>query len=121
MKTIQSPFLGNTIITAKDRSVRLFQVRNVLNRHREILINSLLKDVPYFLAYRFGAKATPNELQTITEKLVLLKEGNVDLTKYQPIIEQMKAKSKTLITNEYFYKEIEELVLGTDYDRRMTA
>jgi len=112
MKTIQSPFLGDKIITAKDRNVRLFQVRNVLNQHREILINSLLKDVPYFLAYRFGAKATPTELQVITDKLVTLKQSNVDLTKYQPIIEQVKHKAKTKLTNECFYREIEDVVLN---------
>ena len=90
-----------------------FQVQQILNAHRDKLINSLLKDVPYFLAYRLGAKATDAELQEIESKLIRLKKGNVDVdTTYHSIIDQVKKKEITRLTNELFYSEIEDLLLG---------
>ena len=73
MKAIESPLIGRKAVLAKDPYIMRFQVQQILNAHRDTLINSLLKDVPYFLAYRFHAKATATELQEIESKLMQLK------------------------------------------------
>jgi hypothetical protein len=113
MKAIESPLIGRKPVLAKDPNVMRFQVQQILNAHRDKLINSLLKDVPYFLAYRLGAKATEAELHEIEFKLLRLKNGNVDVdTTYYSIVEQVKKKEITRLTNELFYSEIEELLLG---------
>lgn len=117
MKAIESPLIGRKPVLARDPHVMRFQVQQILNAHRDKLINSLLKDVPYFLAYRLGAKATEAELQEIESKLLHLKKGNVDIdTTYHSIIDQVKKKDITRLTNELFYSEIEELLLNkTNY------
>lgn len=113
MKAIESMLLGRKAVLAKDPNVMRFQVQQILNAHRDTLINTLLKDVPYFLAYRFQAKATESELHQIESKLMQLKKGNVDIdTTYHPIVEQVKKKTVTRLTNELFYSEIEELLLS---------
>lgn len=113
MKAIESPLIGRKAILAKDPHVIRFQVQQILNAHRDTLINSLLKDVPYFLAYRFRAKATDSELLEIESKLVQLKKGNVDIDHtYHSIVDQVKKKTITRLTNELFYSEIEELLLN---------
>lgn len=112
MKAIESPLIGRKAVLAKDPHVMRFQVQQILNAHRDTLINSLLKDVPYFLAYRFRAKATDAELHEIELKLLQLKRGNVDIDHtYHSIVDQVKKKTITRLTNELFYSEIEELLL----------
>lgn len=118
MKAIESPLIGRKPILARDPGMMRFQVQQILNAHRDKLINSLLKDVPYFLAYRLGAKATETELQEIESKLLRLKKGNVDMdTTYHSIIDQVKKKEITRLTNELFYSEIEELLLRKELKR----
>ena len=113
MKAIESPLIGRKAVLAKDPYIMRFQVQQILNAHRDTLINSLLKDVPYFLAYRFHAKATATELQEIESKLMQLKKGNVDIDHtYHSIVDQVKKKTITRLTNELFYSEIEELLLS---------
>ena len=112
MKAIESPLIGRKPVLARDPNVMRFQVQQILNAHRDKLINSLLKDVPYFLAYRFSAKATEDELREIEHKLTKLKKENVDIdSTYHSIIDQVKKKALTKLTNEIFYSEIEELLL----------
>ncbi len=112
MKAIESPLIGRKAVLAKDPHIMRFQVQQILNAHRDTLINSLLKDVPYFLAYRFRAKATDAELHEIELKLLQLKRGNVDIDHtYRSIVDQVKKKTITRLTNELFYSEIEEILL----------
>ena len=113
MKAIESPLIGRKAVLAKDPYIMRFQVQQILNAHRDTLINSLLKDVPYFLAYRYHAKATATELLEIESKLMQLKKGNVDIDHtYHTIVDQVKKKTITRLTNELFYSEIEELLLS---------
>ena len=113
MKAIESPLIGRKAVLAKDPYIMRFQVQQILNAHRDTLINSLLKDVPYFLAYRYHAKATATELLEIESKLMQLKKGNVDIDHtYHSIVDQVKKKTITRLTNELFYSEIEELLLS---------
>ncbi|MEK6782321.1 MAG: hypothetical protein AABY93_11475 [Bacteroidota bacterium] len=118
MKAIESTLIGRKAVLAKDPNIMRFQVQQILNAHRDTLINSLLKDVPFFLAYRFRAKATASELQEIESKLLQLKKGNVDIdSTYHSIVQQVKKKAITRLTNEIFYSEIEELLLSTSHKK----
>jgi hypothetical protein len=112
MKTIQSYLIGRVPITARDKHVRLFQVRQVLNRHREQLIDRLLNDIPYFLARKYQAYATPNEIEIIKTKLGSLKAKDVDLNTYEPLIEEIKRHSSVTIKNDIFLQEIDQLIIG---------
>lgn len=112
MKTIQSTLIGRVPITARDKNVRLFQVKQVLNRHREQLIDRLLTDIPYFLARKYQAYATPNEIEVIKYKLGSLKATDVDLNRYGALIEEIKRHSSVTLRNDIFLQEIDQLLIG---------
>jgi hypothetical protein len=110
MKTIQSSLVGSRNIHATDPSVQLFQVREVLNQHRDTLINRLLSDLPTYVDYKFKARPSTNELHTIKEKLLNVTRTNVDLDKFESVVKQVKKKGTTRLTNEIFFSEIDELI-----------
>jgi hypothetical protein len=110
MKTIQSSLVGNKNILATDPSVQLFQVREVLNQHRDTLINRLLSDLPSYVDYKFKARPSINELDTIKEKLLGVTRTNVDLDKFQSVVKQVKKNGTTRLTNEVFFSEIDDLI-----------
>lgn len=112
MKTIQSPLIGRVPITARNKNVRLFQVKQVINRHREQLIDRLLNDIPYFLARKYQAYATPNEIEEIKEKLKGLKSRDVDLNRYTLLTDEIKRRSTVNIRNDLFLQEIDQLLIG---------
>ncbi len=112
MKVIESPLFGQKVITAHDKNVRLFQIRQALNQHRDLLINKMLKDIPYYLAFKYQAIATQLELEEIKSKLIDLQKRDVDLVNYMTLIEQIKRKPKVKLDNQIFYREIDQLLLG---------
>jgi len=112
MKIIESPLVGQRFITARDRNVRLFQLKQVLNQHRDLLITRLLKDIPYFLAFKYHARANETELEVIKTKLMDLQKRDVDLTNYASIVEQIKKRTTVKLNNQEFFNEIDQLLLG---------
>ncbi len=111
MKMIESNLIGRCPITAKDKSVRLFQVKEVLNRHRTKLINTLLKDIPYFIGQKYHAFATPEEVEIIKSKLTYLQSRDIDLTNYASIVHEVQRRSIVKLNNEAFFKEVDQLLL----------
>lgn len=112
MKIIESPLVGQRLITARNKSVRLFQVKQILNQHRDLLINRVLRDIPYFLAFKYQARANETELEEIKSKLMDLQKRDVDLTNYASIVEQIKRRTTIKLNNQEFFKEIDQLLLG---------
>jgi uncharacterized protein (UPF0305 family) len=121
MKIIVSTLCGERLITAKDKNAKLFQIKQVLNQHRDLVINRFLKDIPYYLAVRYKAFATESDLEEIKSKLDDLRKKDIDLVNYSPIVEEIKERSKVKLNNALFFQEIDELLLGkrqvttTDY------
>lgn len=112
MKIIESPLVGQRFITARNKSGRLFQVKQVLNQHRDLLITRLLRDIPYFLAFKYQARANETELEEIKSKLMDLQKRDVDLTNYASIVEQIKRRTTIKLNNQEFFREIDQLLLG---------
>ena len=113
MKIIESPILGQRLITAKDKNARLFQVKQVLIQHRDSLITKLLKDIPSYLAIKYHALANETELEEIKGKLLALQKRDLDLINYVAIVEQIKKRSTTKLNNAPFLQEIDQLLLAT--------
>ena len=114
MKIIESPILGQRLITAKDKNARLFQVKQVLIQHRDSLITKLLKDIPSYLAIKYHALANETELEEIKDKLLDLQKRDLDLINYVAIVEQIKKRSTTKLNNAPFLQEIDQLLLATE-------
>jgi hypothetical protein len=110
MKTIESSLIGRKSIVANDPNVQLFQVREVLNQHRDRLINRLLVDIPTYIDYKFKAKASNDELSEIKETLLNVTKTNVDLDKYHSVIRKILKRPLTRLTNEVFFSEIDDLI-----------
>lgn len=110
MKTIQSSLIGRRNIVATDPHVQLFQVREVLNQHRDTLINRVLSDLPGYMNFKFKVKAGTYELVLIQEMLLGATRTNVDLDKYSSVVKEVKKKASVRLTNELFFSEIDELI-----------
>jgi len=111
MKTVKSPYVGLQRIEAKDRHVQLFQLRNVLNAHRDRLIHRLVKDLPRYLYCRFETTAKREELNDLRERLMALTKQNVDLSKYRSIVISFQRKSVVELTNPIFFEEIDSFIV----------
>lgn len=111
MKIIESQILGQRVITAKDKNARLFQVKQVLNQHRDSLITKLLKDIPSYLAIKYHACANEPELEEIKSKLEALQKRDLDLMNYAFIVEQIKTRTTVKLSNVPFLQEIDQLLL----------
>ena len=112
MKIIISPLCGEKIITARDQNIKLFQVKQVLNQHRDLLINNLLNDIPRYLAIKHHVYATPDEIQEIKSKLVSLQQKDINLVNYASIVAQIKSRSKVKLNNVIFFQEIDEMLFA---------
>ncbi|NOT73807.1 MAG: hypothetical protein HOP08_02685 [Cyclobacteriaceae bacterium] len=110
MKTIKSALLGFKKLDDSNPDVLLEQLREVLSQHQEILINRLLRDLPTYLDYRFNMKSTKAELDEIKDRLNYLKTKNVDLTIFDHVLQQVKTKTITQLTNEVFYTQIDAAI-----------
>ena len=110
MKTIKSPLLGFKKLDDSDPEVLMLQLQEVLRQHQEILINRLLSDLPTYLDYRFHLRASKTELEEIREKLVFLKNKNVDLEMFEEVVTRVRSNATTHLSNELFYSGIDKLL-----------
>lgn len=108
MKTIKSALLGSKSLIDINNEILLLQLKEILKEHRERIIIRLLSDLPTYLDYKFSVKADKQLIETIKDRLLDLKKSNADLDKYNAIVQQLLTKSVTHLTNEPFFREIDE-------------
>lgn len=108
MKILKSNFLGSRCVRAQEPNVQLFQIRDVLNQHRDALVDRVLSDLATYVDFKFHQQPSRPELMTIFEKLAELKKKNVDLEFYTPILKELKKKDEVKLKNDYFFLEIDE-------------
>jgi hypothetical protein len=108
MKTVKSALLGVKTLIDRNKEVQLVQLQDILKEHRGLVITRLLGDLPTYLDYKFQVKATKDMIGSVHDKLLTLKNGNVNLTKYEAVVQQVLNRSVTHLTNEPFYAEIDE-------------
>lgn len=107
MKTIKSALLGNKSIIDRNNDVMLHQFREILKEHRALVIARLLGDLRTYLDYKFQVKPTKELVAVVHDKLLLLKNGQVDLDKYQAVVQLLLDRALIHLTNEPFYAEID--------------
>src|SRR5690349_21144288 len=108
MKTIKSAQLGTRQLIPGNQDTVLLQLKEIIKEHRAVIITRLTNDLPTYLDYTFQMKPSRNQLLEIKDKLLDLKNGGVNLTPYQSIINQVETKAVVHLTNEPFYIEIDE-------------
>ncbi len=112
MKTVKSALLGTKNLIDTNAEVILLQLREIIKEHRALVITRLISDLPTYLNYRFETKASKDQLVKAKEKLQDLKNGSVDLKAYDNIVQLLLNRAVVHLTNEPFYKEIDECLLA---------
>lgn len=115
MKTIVSNLCGQRHITARDKNAKLFQIKQVLNTHRNLLLDKVSSDISYYVNVRYQVYATPEEQAEIRRKILGLKDREINLSNYLNMVEEIKRKKTTKLSNTAFYDEIDEVLLGPHF------
>lgn len=108
MKTIKSALLGSKSIIDSNPDALLFQLKEILKEHRELIINRMVGDLATYIDYRFNVKPEKHLMETVRERLFALKKSNVDLKDYDTVVQQVMTRAVTHLTNEPFYAEIDD-------------
>ena len=108
MKTVKSALLGNKQLIDTNADVLLIQLKEIIKEHRALVITRLIGDLPTYLDYKFEMKVNKEMLMKIKEELLELKNGSVDLKSYDNVVQQLLNRAIVHLTNEPFYKEIDE-------------
>lgn len=107
MKTIKSALLGSKSIIDNNPDALLFQLKEILKEHRELIITRMIGDLATYIDYKFSVKPDKHLMETVRDKLFALKKSNVDLKEYDAIVQQVMTRAVTHLTNEPFYTEID--------------
>jgi hypothetical protein len=91
-------------------SVALIRIKEILNDHRNALINRLILDLSTYIDYKFKVKSSKEQIQSITERLYAMKRYNLDLDRYDSIVQDILANENTYLNSEPFYKEIDKMI-----------
>ncbi len=110
MKTIKSALLGTKNLIDINPDALLFQVKEILKAHRELIITRMIGDLPTYIIYKFDVKPTKNMLEVVKGQLLELRKSHVDLDKYQSTVQMVLNRAVTHLTNEPFYVEIDEFL-----------
>ena len=110
MKTVRSALLGNRQLIDTNTDVILTQLKDIIKEHRAQVITRLVSDLPTYLHYKFDSLPGKDTQAKIKEVLVSLKNGNVDLRVYDAVVQQLLTRAVIHLTNEPFYKEIDECI-----------
>ena len=108
MKIIKSGLIGARVVKAKEANVQLFQIRTIFNQHRDALVNRILSDLSTYIDFKFHLQPARPELVSLAEKIAGLKNRDVDLDYYAPLLKELKRKDEIKIKNDYFFLEIDE-------------
>lgn len=108
MKIIKSNLVGSRCIRAQEPNIQLFQLRNVLNQHRDVLVGRVLSDLPGYIDFKFCQKPSRFDLAIIWENLSDLRKRDVDLEYYEPLLKLISKKDEIRLANDYFFLEIDE-------------
>jgi len=110
MKIIKSALLGAKSIIDRNPDALLFQLKEVIHEHRVLIIDRIISDIPTYTDYKFNVRADKKMIATVRERLLELREASVDLKKYDDVVHQVMTKDVAHLTNEPFYKEIDEIL-----------
>lgn len=108
MKTVKSALLGSKQLIDTNNDVLLIQFKEIIKEHRALVVTRLIGDLPTYLDYKFEIKVNKEVLMKIKEELLELKNGSVDLQSYDNVVQQLLNRAVVHLTNEPFYKEIDE-------------
>ncbi len=110
MRVIKSTLIGARLVRASEPNIQLFQIRNVLDQHRDALVDRVLADLPTYIDFKFRQQPSRKDLALIFDRLLAFKRRSVDIDFYQPLIKEIMKKEETKLKNDCFFLEIDEQI-----------
>jgi chemotaxis methyl-accepting protein methylase len=101
---------GMKKIELGNENMAILQISDVLRQHRESLIHRLLSDLSTYINYKFSAPPKKEQLQLIRNKLLDLKNSNINVARYSALINEVLENETTYVRSEPFYHEINEVI-----------
>ncbi|RAV98510.1 hypothetical protein [Pseudochryseolinea flava] len=106
MKTIKTPS-GVKRIEDSDATLSLFKLREILTDERKLIINRLESNLTSYLDFRFHTKPNSKQIDGIKNQLASLKASNLDLEKYNAVVQCFLSNENTHVNAAQFYQEID--------------
>lgn len=110
MKIIKSTLIGSRLIRAQEPNIQLFQVKNVLDQHRDALVDRVLSDLSTYIDFKFHQQPSRRDLAMIFDRLLAFKRRSVDIEFYQPVVNEIMRKDEVKLKNDCFFLEIDEQI-----------
>ena len=101
---------GMKKIELGNENMAMLQISDVFRQHREALISRLLSDLSTYINYKFTTPPKKEQLQQIRNKLLDLKNSNINIARYSAQINEVLANETTHVKSEPFYHEINEVI-----------
>ncbi|MEX1240647.1 MAG: hypothetical protein WEB30_13060 [Cyclobacteriaceae bacterium] len=101
---------GMKKIELGNENMAMLQISDVLRQHRESLIHRLLSDLSTYINYKFNAPPKKEQIQLIRNKLLDLKNSNINVARYSALINEVLENETTYVRSEPFYHEINEVI-----------
>jgi hypothetical protein len=109
MKTIKTA-TGIKKIQDTDEQFVSIQLRSILQDHRALLIDKMMKGLESYIDYKFGRRTDPKTMDRLKHRLYELKKSGIDVETYKPIFQTVMKHEYTSIGNAMFYEEIDTLL-----------
>lgn len=109
MKTVKT-ILGTKKIEDGDEHLVSLQLRSLLQDHRALLIDKMLKGLENYMDYKFRFKPDLKMMDRIKHRLNELKKSGIDFQTYEPIFQTVAKHEYTSIGNAMFYEEIDGIL-----------
>lgn len=110
MKVLKSTLVGLRCIKAKEPNIQLFQIRGVLNLHRDALVDRVLSDLSTYINYKFNQQPSRTDMGLIFERLLDFKKRDIDLEYYEPLMKEIQHRPEVKLKNDCFFLEIDDLI-----------
>jgi hypothetical protein len=109
MKTIKTA-TGVKKIQDSDEQFVSIQLRSLLQDHRALLIDKMMKGLESYIDYKFQRKPDLKMMDRLKHRLNELKKSGIDMETYKPIFQTVMKHEFTTIGNAMFYEEIDALL-----------
>ena len=111
MKTIKTANGLRTLQSSSDKYMVSLQLNIILKDHRNYLIDNLINnDLSRYVSYKFDKKASPALLSHIKNKLLELKEIEINMVKYNSLLESVHQFDFVQLPSISFFNEIDRII-----------
>jgi hypothetical protein len=111
MKTVKTAFGLRTIQSSSDQYLLAVQLHSILKDHRNYLIDKLISnELSRYISYKFDKKASAALFNQIKNNLENLKETEINMPKYDSLLQSVLQNDFTQLGSALFFVEIDKVI-----------